>query len=159
ISLLTSTFRFFGTNYTGNSLNIATNGLVTFNSGNSEYINADLSGDPSQAAIAALWDDLVTNTNIAPDDLILDQFQDLNNDGTPEQLVICWRNAHYYGNGPGTYTTNGITFSAVLQLNTGSTDGEISYYYADLDEGTGAGGSAGSNKAGSATVGVKDVGA
>src|SRR5207248_854188 len=49
-------FPFFGTTYT--SLAFSTNGLITFPAGDTSFTNTDLSTAPSQAAIAALWDDL-----------------------------------------------------------------------------------------------------
>src|SRR5262249_7017704 len=58
-------FPFFGTTYT--SIAFSTNGLITFPSGDNSFSNTDLSTAPSQAAMAALWDDLFNpNTGTGP---------------------------------------------------------------------------------------------
>ncbi|MBX7104071.1 MAG: fibronectin type III domain-containing protein [Gemmataceae bacterium] len=149
-----NTFRFYNSVYTGaSSLFLASNGIVTFGSGSSDYTNLDLTATPPQATIAALWDDLVTNRNTTTDDVILTKFVDLNNDGTADRLIINWRNVHYYVQQP-TSGDDGITFQMSLELNTGSRPGDIILNYVDLNEaGTGTldGGF-------SSTTGIKDVG-
>src|SRR5439155_15271689 len=49
-------FPFYSGNYT--SVSFSTNGLITFGSANFEFTNQDMTSDPTQAAIAPLWDDL-----------------------------------------------------------------------------------------------------
>lgn len=154
LSLGSNSFRFYTGVYSGSSaLYVASNGIVTFGSGSSDYTNRDLTATPTQATIAALWDDLVTNRNTATDDVILTQFQDLNADGTNDRLIINYRNVHYYAQQP-TSGDDGITFQIVLELNTGSRPGDIIMNYVDLSEvGTG------SSDAGlSASAGIKDTG-
>ena len=36
---------------------VSSNGLMSFGTGNSEYVNQDMTSDPTQAAIAPYWDD------------------------------------------------------------------------------------------------------
>ncbi len=154
ISLGTSKFRFYGVEYTGaNQMYIGSNGIITFSGGTSDYTNLDLTTTPPQASIAALWDDIVTQRNSATDDLILYKFVDLNTDGTPDRLVINWRNVHYYQQQP-TSGNDGITFQAVLELNTGARSGDVVFNYTDLSELN----SGGLDNGNSATVGIKDVG-
>jgi probable HAF family extracellular repeat protein len=144
-------FNFYGRTYTGaNQLYISSNGLITFGSGNSEYSNTDLSaGDPSQAAIAPLWDDLITGTS---NPMLIGRFEDSNGNAvsapaSASRLVIEWNHVFHYYSSP-----NGMTFQAILQLNTGTTAGAITFNYFDLDSGD-------SNaNAASATVGLKDAG-
>jgi regulation of enolase protein 1 (concanavalin A-like superfamily) len=154
INLGANVFRFYGQNYTGaNQLYVSSNGLITLGSGSSEYQNDDLTTKLSQGAIAPLWDDLVTNRNTATNDLVLYQFQDLNSDGIQDRLVINWRNVHYWQQ---SYTSgdDGITFQAVLELNTGPRSGDVIFNYVDLSEA----GSGAVNNAASATAGIKDIG-
>jgi hypothetical protein len=149
IDLGSNTFSFYGVAYTGNNkLFVSSNGLITFGSGNTSYSNTNLTTDVPQAAIAPLWDDWITSHNTEPDDLILYQFQDLNGDGTPDQLVIEWNNIRHISVGG----TNGATFQAILQLNTGSAHGNITLNYPDLDVGN-----ADFDNGASATVGIKDA--
>ncbi|HXJ75808.1 MAG TPA: choice-of-anchor J domain-containing protein, partial [Candidatus Dormibacteraeota bacterium] len=50
------TFRFYGTEYS--SISFSTNGLITFSGPDVTSLNTNLSSSPTQAAVAALWDDL-----------------------------------------------------------------------------------------------------
>jgi Ca2+-binding RTX toxin-like protein len=152
LDLGTNTFTFYGTTYTGaSSLFVSSNALISFGSSNAGYINDDLTSSPSQAVIALFWDDLVTvNSGTGNlDDLVLYQFVDINADSTPDQLIIEWNNVHFIGSGG----TDGITFQAILQLNTGSVNGDIIFNYVDLTEGTDS-----RNNGASATVGIKAAG-
>ena len=157
LPLGTNTFNFYGTTYTGNQMNVSTNAPISFITAVSDYQNTNLQASPSGAVIAPFWDDLHAGRNVAPDDLVLYQFQDLNSDGTADQLVINWRNVHYYS-GSST-SANGITFEAVLQINTGAVPGQMVFNYVDLDDGSGVGGANGQNFGASATVGIKNSGA
>jgi len=44
---------------------VNSNGLITFGSGTTAYINTDLAISPSQAAIVLRWDDWRTDVNTA----------------------------------------------------------------------------------------------
>jgi len=149
-SLGANRFRFYGVEYS--TIFVSSNGLITFDSGVSDYFNTDLTASPGTRTIAPFWDDQVTSVNSAIDDLVLARFRDSNGDTFIDQLVICWRNVHYYANQ--STGDNGITYSAVLEVNTGARSGDMFFHYSDLSDGT-----AGSyNNGGSATVGIKDVG-
>jgi hypothetical protein len=154
VSLGTNTFNFYGTTFT--SVNIGTNGIIGFNGGVSAFTNTDLTTSPTQSVFCPLWDDLHIGRNTATDDLVLTQFQDLNSDGIPDQLVVNWRNVHWF-NGSST-SDNGVTFQAVLQLNTGTVAGQMIANWVDLDDGSGVGGAGGQNFGASATVGIKTAG-
>jgi hypothetical protein len=114
--------------------------------------NTDLLSSPSQALLAPFWDDLHTGRNTATNDLVLYQLQDQTGDGTPDRLVVNWRNVHFFDGSP--TSDNGITFQAALQLNTGPDPGQVVFNYTDLNDGS----SLVNNNGGSATVGVKDAG-
>lgn len=151
IPLGTNTFNFYGTSYTGSSqLFLSPKGLITFGTSTTAFDNTDLTTSPTQAAIAVLWDDYVTNINGAPDDLVLYRFDDLNADTIPDRLVIEWNEVRRFTIGG----TNGGTWQAILQLNTGATPGTIVANYRDLDVG-----SATYNNGLSSTVGIKNSGA
>ena len=147
IPLGSNTFSFYGATYTGPSaLFVSDNGLITFGSGDPNYVNSDLATSPTQRCIAVLWDDWVTDvsTSGASNDSVIYRL-----DTSANRLIIEW-NAVRSSNAPG----GEITFQAILQLNTGSSAGTITLNYPDLDAGNpqvddGAG----------ATVGIKDNGA
>jgi hypothetical protein len=124
------TFRFYDTDYV--SMFVASNGLLTFGSGNSTFTNADLTADPPQAAIAPYWDDL--HPGLAGDVLV-------ETVGAPgsQQFIVQWNGVAYFA-GSASIT---VTFQAVLFE--GSND--ILFSYLDLD-----------NHRSSATVGIKDAG-
>jgi hypothetical protein len=132
-------FPFYGQSYT--SLFVSSNGLITFGSANTEFTNANMTSDPTQAAIAPFWDDLHTGGG-APDSNVF--FQVLGS-GSTTRLVIDWNKVRFFSGGT---TGDTITFEAVLGL-----DGSIRFNYADLVSGTAAG-----NNGASATVGIKDAG-
>lgn len=124
-------FTFYDTVY--NTLFVSSNGLITFGTGNSTFTNANLAGNPGQAAIAPYWDDLWT---IDPDGDV--RTQTLGPVGS-QQFVIQWTNVDYFPD-----QGDALTFQVVLFE--GSTN--ILFNYADLDL-----------FRNSATAGVKDVGA
>jgi hypothetical protein len=144
LDLGSNSFNFYGNSYTGNNqLFISPNGLISFGAANTAASNNDLYNySPS---IAVLWDDWVTNRNNATDDLVLYQFQDLNNDSISDQLVIEWNNVY----NAGALTGVDATFQAILSLNTGNTNGDIVLNYPDLNVGVAA-----YNNGNSATVGL-----
>jgi regulation of enolase protein 1 (concanavalin A-like superfamily) len=154
VDLGSNSFRYYNAAYSGaNQLFVSSNGLLTFGAGSTDYTNLDLSSTPGVPAIAALWDDLVTNRNSVTDDVVSYQFVDLNGDSVPDRLNINWRNVHYFVQQP-TSGDDGITFQVSLELNTGARPGDIVINYTDLNEV----GTAGADAGFSATVGIKDSG-
>ncbi|CAN5383753.1 hypothetical protein BH10PLA2_BH10PLA2_02320 [soil metagenome] len=141
LSFGSNTFNFYGTTYS--SIFISSNGLVTFGSANNAYDNTNLSG-LTQPSIAPLWDDWVS-TNGQP--MVLTLLQDTTGDGKPDRLIIEWNNIQFYGGSPWTQT-----FQVALQLNTGSTPGDIifNYYFLDSQDSHA--------KGATATVGIKGPG-
>ncbi|MGB7890796.1 MAG: DUF4347 domain-containing protein [Microcoleus sp.] len=142
VNLGSNTFNFYGTNYS--SLFVSSNGLITFGSANASFSNTDLSSSPTQAAISTLWDDWVT---YGANGQVLYQFQDLNSDGVSDRLVIEWNEVYIIGD-----SVNPVTFQTILNLNTASQAGNITFNYPDL-----LSGSASASNGGSATVGIKNA--
>ncbi|MDB5328645.1 MAG: Metalloprotease [Phycisphaerales bacterium] len=146
VNLGANTFNFYGTTYSGAaSLFASANGLVTFGSGNANYVNDALNNGANepQAAIAPMWDDWRTDVNVsgATDSAVLYKLDTANN-----RLIIEWSDmASYNGTAAG-------TFQAILQLNTGAVPGRIFYNYPDLDI-TGSG-----SLGASSTIGIKSAG-
>ena len=127
-------FNFYGTAY--DELHVSSNGLITFESKNDEYVNANLYSSPEQAAIAPFWDDLNDDdTTVAA--AVYWELQG-------SKLIIQWDNVRFYGGA----TMGEITFQAILDAN----DDSIQFNYPDLDSLHGGAGGAG------ATVGIKDAG-
>jgi hypothetical protein len=144
VSLGTNQFNFFGTTYTGNtSLYVSTNGLITFGAANTAYQNDDMSS-LAQPAIAVLWDDWIIGSG-SPQGLY--KLFVNNSDGSPDRLEIEWNQIYHYSSSP-----SGVTFQAILYLNTGATPGGIFLNYQDLNSGD-----SNSNGA-SATVGIHKPG-
>jgi hypothetical protein len=131
-----NTFTFYGQSY--DRLFVSSNGLITFGSGNSDYVNTDLSPGSglTQPAIAALWADWVKPPGDPGGPMILWTIQN-------NQLVIEWNQIYPYGGSQGT-----ATFEAILNLNTGSQSGDIVLNYSNLQTGDDAA------EGGLATVGV-----
>lgn len=125
IDLGSNTFRFYGQSYTGNNqLFVSANGLITFGSGNSAFSNTDFTSSPTQAAIAPAWDDWRADNGGS----VLYQFRDLNGDGTNDELIIEWSTVPHFSN----VSAGNATFQAILELNTGSANGNIIFNYPDL---------------------------
>jgi DNA-binding XRE family transcriptional regulator len=128
IELGANNFKFYDTVYT--SLTIDSNGRIVLGTEQSEYINTDLtSNESTPGIIAPFWDDLNTASDVAAsgsaeDNLILYQIEG-------DRLIIEWNNVHFFGGGD---TTDGITFQTILQLNTGTANGNIIFNYPDLTE-------------------------
>jgi len=143
IHLLSDSFTFMGTTYTGaSSLFASSNGLLTFGSGSTAYDNTSLAGSLTVPAIAVYWDDLVANRSSA--DAVLTRRLDTTGDGINDQLIVEWSDVQSYLAGGST-----ASFQAVLQLNTGSVDGDITLNYLDTDFGLSS-----ISHGASATVGV-----
>src|SRR5262249_31932143 len=95
VDLGSNTFTFYGVTYTGASvLYASSNGLLTFGSADDSGGNTDLTTDPSQAAIAPLWDDWRTDQDA--NDQVLGEFQDTTGDGVPDRLIIEWNQVQHY---------------------------------------------------------------
>lgn len=150
-NLGTNKFNFHGVTYTGNNqLYISSNGIITFGSANSAFANSDLSvigTSGTQATIATYWDDLYIGTS-SPQ--VRAMMQDVNSDGTPDRLIVDYNNNYHHDAKTGFST---IRFQTILQLNTGSTPGDIYFNYADLDHGTVT-----YNNGASATIGIRSAG-
>lgn len=149
IPLGTNSFNFYGQTYTGsNQLYVGTNGMVTFGQGSNAYTNGNLANGLTYNSttiypptIAPLWSDLIKGTG-SPQALY--RLDDLNGDTIPDRLIIEWNQVWHYSSSP-----SGITFQAVLQLNTGNTPGQMLFNYPDLDTGDG------NSNGASATVGIR----
>jgi subtilisin family serine protease len=144
VDLGTNTFAFYGTTYSGSSLYVSSNGLISFGSGDASYTNGDLTTYPSGATIAPLWDDWVTYDGT---DIVLGKFEDVNSDGTMDRLIIEWSEIWRYGG-----SASPATFQAILSLNTSTLADPFVLNYPDIDTGDGAA------EGLSATVGIKDAG-
>lgn len=136
-------FTFYGDSY--DLLYVNPNGLITFGAGAYNYSNTDLSSVPDQAAIGPLFDDW--RTDRGGGDAVLSRFDDLDGDGTSDRLILEWNNVQHYSSSP-----SGVTFQAILELNTGALPGDIALNYLDLDAGTTS-----YNDGASATIGIKDA--
>ena len=138
-SLGSNSFNFYGTKYS--TIFVSSSGLVTFGTANNATGNTNFNSGLTQAAIAPLWDDW-TSTNGFPMVLALVQ-----NTGSGSRLILEWNNIQYAGGSPWTQT-----FQVDLQLNTGSTPGEIgfNYYFLDSQDSHAHGATA--------TVGIKNSG-
>ena len=147
INLGQNSFKFYDTVYT--SLNIDSNGRITFGTSSSDYLNTDLtSNDPNAPAIIApFWTDLKTDSTASTepslDDSVLYKIEG-------DRIIIEWNNVHFFDGGT---TTDGLTFQVILQLNTAGANGKIVFNYPDLIEQNFAG-----NNGATATVGVKAPG-
>ena len=139
LAAIGSSFNYYGTSYA--TLFASTNGLITFGSGNTSASNTNLTTKPNQATLAPLWDDWINMTGQV---MILGRYDDLNADGVLDRLIIEWNNVQ-----GATTSPSAVTFQAILQLNTGTTPGEVIFNYVDLISGNFR------NNGGSATVGIK----
>jgi hypothetical protein len=138
INLGANTFNFYGVTYTGTSLFANSNGLFTGGTSDSSYSNTDLTSFPNQRSIAPLWDDWVTYQDAS--DQVLAKVE-------AGRLIVEWSNVRGYSSSP-----SAVTFQAILELNTGSSPGDIIFNYVDLNSGDFR------TNGANATVGIKDVG-
>ena len=122
IDLGSNTINFYGTTYSGfggpSGIWASTNGLITFGSGDSDFFNGDLQTNPGQAAISPLWDDYF---KFSGSPMVLSEVDAANN-----RLIVEWNQVN------DTVTSNPVTFEAIIQLNTGSTPGNIVFNYLQL---------------------------
>ena len=123
------TFQFYGLDY--NELFFSSNGLITFGTENPDGNNTDLTDPPSQASIAAFWEDLITGSGDREA-----VFWEVRGSGDDQRLIIQWNdvrlaNPRALGEGP-------LNFQAVLSER----DNSIQFNYAAVtgsllfDEGT-----------------------
>jgi hypothetical protein len=122
IDLGTNTFNFFGQMYTGaGRLFVSTNGLITFGQGNTTNTQTSI----WEPYIAARWRNWTT-TGLAGE--VLAKFEDTNNDGTQDRLIIEWSNVRNFVN---LVQNQSVTFQAILDLNTGTNASGITLNYAN----------------------------
>jgi hypothetical protein len=120
LNLGADTFRFNGFTQTG-TIYVGSNGYITFGSGNTSS-TFDNMGDTSalnQAAIAPLWAGWRVDGNSS----LLVKTLDLNNDGHDDWLIVQWNNVKQINGG------GKATFQAILQLNSGTDDGDVWFNY------------------------------
>ncbi len=134
VNLGTNTFNLYGTSYTGgSSVYVNSNGLITFGGGSSSYQNSNLesitynSTSFTGAALAPLWDDFVKGPGTPQ---VRGLLQDTSGDSTPDRFLVQWNQVYPYNT-----SSSGMTFTAILQLNTGATPGSVIYNYQDLNAG------------------------
>lgn len=130
-------FQFYGTSYA--SINISSNGLLTFGGPDTTFTNSNLTSNPTLPSIAPFWDDQRTDLGGAI------YVQTLGAPGS-RSFVIQWNAVTFFSGGS---TTDPITYEAVLFEGSNN----IQFNYLDLVSGI-----AGGNDGGSATVGIKDAG-
>src|SRR5436309_3310898 len=90
IDLGSNTINFYGTAYSGfAAVWASTNGLITFDSGDSDFFNGDLQTNPGQAAISPLWDDYL---KFSGSPMVLSEVDAANN-----RLIIEWNQVNDAG--------------------------------------------------------------
>ncbi len=145
LDLGTNTFRLWGVDYTGaTSLYVSDNGLISLGSPVTTWTNTNLASSPTVPAVAVYWDDTVTDRN--SDDQVLARFVDVDANGVPEALQLCWWEMAHYSE-----PTGAVTFQATLPLNTGLNNSEIRIDFIDTQIGTPS-----RDQGASATVGLTD---
>jgi len=118
IPLGADTFRFYGNSYTGpTSLYVSTNGLISLGVPDINPINNNLLGQ-AQGIIAPLWTGLQLGSG-----QVLYTFEDLDANLTDNWLVVEWQNVQAVGG------SAPVTFQAMLQLNSGPSNGDIVFNY------------------------------
>jgi hypothetical protein len=129
INLGANTFNFFGTTYTGNNhLFVDSEGMINFDGTESpnDFQNTDLTDSPPEPTIAALWTDYIKLPSDPGGPEVLYKFDTANN-----RLIVEWNQTKIFPSTP-----KGVTFQAILQLNTGTNAGDITYNYIDLNNGS-----------------------
>ncbi len=127
-------FDFYGRDQ--GDLYVTSNGLVTFGTTYTHWINSNLTISPTQAAIVPFWDDLVVDGGGSI-------VWAMRGSGDQQRLIVQWNAVRFYGSSSDT-----VTFQAVLY----EADNSIRFNYADLDVGNHHSGGA------SASVGIRDTG-
>ena len=138
IDLGDRTFNLYGTTLTGR-LHVSTNGVILFGTAGGDLYENDALSDSAvpQAAIAPLWDDWTLREPTAQ---VYYRFDD-----AAGRLIVQWNEATAV-NG----ASEGVTFQAILKLNTGSNPGDIVFNYKDVFAGNAV-----SDGGAGATVGIK----
>jgi subtilisin family serine protease len=136
-------FRYYGVLYS--SLYVSSNGLITFGSGNSSFVNTALTSGPTQAAIAVLWDDFFIGNGAGnfPGTARV-KTQTLGPPGN-RQFIVQWDKVGYCCSA----SSDTLTFQAILSEGSNY----IQLNYLDLEIGSDS-----RNGGASATVGVKRAG-
>src|SRR5262249_23638028 len=114
------TFSMFGVAYS--SVFVSSNGLMSFGVADTAFTNADLTTTPTEAAIAAYWDDLFV-TGAANSHVF---FQTIGS-GASQHLVVQWNNISYFADST---RAGGLTFEVAL-----GADGSIRYNFLSLATG------------------------
>ena len=140
LDLGANTFTFYGTTYTATDLYAGSNGYITFGTGETVFTNAVLDSATAfpEPTIAPLWDDLYNQNDVNSQVLYAIR---------GNRLIVEWNDVQHFP------SSGAMTFQAILQLNTGSANGSITFNYVDLnasnpsfDDGI------------SATIGIKNAG-
>ncbi|MBX7166500.1 MAG: S8 family serine peptidase [Pirellulales bacterium] len=134
-------FSLYGVTYptVSSPLFVSSNGLLNLGAPHTSGINSDLTQTPTNAAIAALWDNLVVSGTAQSK-----VYYKLDGSGSSQRLIVQWNKVRYVG----ASSSDTITFQVVLN-ESGNT---VQINYLDLDSShTGSGGA-------SATVGTKAQG-
>jgi Bacterial Ig domain len=132
-------FNLFGIDYP--TMFFSDNGLATFITSTSSGANATLSANPTQAAIAPFWDDLLVSNSAANASVRTQSFG-----ATPNrQFVIQWDKVTFASGGN---SSDPITFQLILN----EANSSFQFNYLDLVSGSAPG-----NNGGGATVGAKTV--
>ena len=139
------TFNFYGKSYT--SLYVGSNGLITFDSANSSYVNTDLTANVSQAAIAPLWDDWITDLSTSDGAVYAARVDDANHPGF-SNFVIRWQVLQHFSTAAVT-SASAVTFEVVLSQY----DQSVQFNYPDIDTGEAA-----TTLAKQASIGIKSEG-
>jgi hypothetical protein len=142
---LTGTFHFYGSDFT--AVNVTDNGLLSFNGQVTTGNNTSLNANSKIALICPFWDDLETDTSVA--DKVLTRSVNIDGEGGDDYFIIEWSNVPHVGNDK----TKTATFQVLLQMNTGSTNGDIIFNYIDTDFGNPA-----FDFGASATIGIQSGG-
>jgi hypothetical protein len=124
-SLGGNSFTFFGVTY--NSLFVSANGLITFGNANPAFDSGAWPGGIQQPAIAAHFDDLIKSADdaAATGGMVLARVEG-------NRLVVQWNRVRAFNGAGGAPSVGSITFQAVLQLNTGSANGDVTLNYPSL---------------------------
>jgi hypothetical protein len=142
INLGADSFNFYGTTYTGGtSVYVTSNGLITFDSSTNNWTNDNLTS-LTMPAISVLWDDWIIGSGNPQARYVK---RDTNMDGINDQLIVEWNQIYHVST-----ASNGVTFQALLELNTGARPGKITINYPDITTG-----SASYTNGASATVGLR----
>jgi hypothetical protein len=118
-------FNFYTTDYS--SIWINSNGMVTFDQGESTGANTNLLTQPSERAISPLWSDWISTAN---NPMVLGKYVDTNGDGIIDQFIIQWNQMDHVTSSPGA-----VTFQLILQVNTSGNPGDFYFNYVNLNTG------------------------